>query len=123
VQIVNLESKTVNVDIFIDGLESNVVLSKLTKTVLTSSNVMDENSFSQPNKVSNKQIFLFVFPIFFHCLQNIRKWLWIERLLIAISHSYRETNIVMRILVNLACDIVKPCFQADFLVCPLLGLS
>jgi hypothetical protein len=29
----------------------------------------------------------------------------------------------MRILVNLACDIVKPCFQADFLVCPLLGLS
>jgi alpha-N-arabinofuranosidase len=61
VQIVNLESKTVNVDIFIDGLESSVVLSKLTKTVLTSSNVMDENSFSQPNKVSNKQFFFICF--------------------------------------------------------------
>ncbi|WJX25506.1 aspartate-semialdehyde dehydrogenase-like protein [Trifolium repens] len=55
IKIVNLESKTVNVDIFIDGLESSVVLSKLIKTVLTSSNVMDENSFSQPYKVVPKE--------------------------------------------------------------------
>ncbi|XP_045790862.1 alpha-L-arabinofuranosidase 1-like isoform X1 [Trifolium pratense] len=55
IKVVNLESKTVNVDILIDGLESSVVHSKLTRTVLTSSNVMDENSFLQPNKVVPKE--------------------------------------------------------------------
>jgi len=42
----------VNLKISIDGLEPNSLqLSGSTKTVLTSGNVMDENSFSQPKKV------------------------------------------------------------------------
>ncbi|WJX25498.1 aspartate-semialdehyde dehydrogenase-like protein [Trifolium repens] len=55
IKIVNLENKAVSIGISIEGLESSVVLSKSTKTVLTSSNPMDENSFSQPNKVVPKE--------------------------------------------------------------------
>lgn len=50
-----MESQTVNIVIFIEGLESSVHLSWPRKTVLTSSNPMDENSFSNPNMVPNKQ--------------------------------------------------------------------
>lgn len=50
-QVANLDKKAVIIEISIEGLESSVSFSKLTKTVLTSSNPMDENSFSEPNKV------------------------------------------------------------------------
>lgn len=55
----NLASKAENLTISIEGLDSSVHLSPLTKTLLASSNAMDENSFSQPNKVP-KAIVLFV---------------------------------------------------------------
>ncbi|PON80652.1 Alpha-L-arabinofuranosidase, C-terminal [Parasponia andersonii] len=52
VQIVNYGSDTVNIKISVDGLDPNSVkLSGATKTVLTSTNLMDENSFNEPNKV------------------------------------------------------------------------
>lgn len=42
-----------NLKVSIDGLDSNTVhLLGSSKTVMTSSNVKDENSFAQPNKVS-----------------------------------------------------------------------
>lgn len=51
-QIVNFGSDTVNLKIYVDGLDPNSVkLSGSTKTMLTSSNLMDENSFNEPNKV------------------------------------------------------------------------
>jgi len=50
-QVANLDNKAVSIGISIEGLESSVNLSKATKTVLKSSNPMDENSFSEPNKV------------------------------------------------------------------------
>ncbi|XP_027353356.1 alpha-L-arabinofuranosidase 1-like isoform X1 [Abrus precatorius] len=52
IKVVNFGVNTVNLKISFDGLEPNSLqLSGSTKTVLTSSNVMDENSFSQPKKV------------------------------------------------------------------------
>ncbi|KAK9266548.1 hypothetical protein L1049_001592 [Liquidambar formosana] len=52
IKIVNFGSNTVNLKISVAGLESNSIqLSGSTKTVLTSSNVMDENSFKEPKKV------------------------------------------------------------------------
>ncbi|XP_050369279.1 alpha-L-arabinofuranosidase 1-like isoform X1 [Argentina anserina] len=51
IKIVNFGSNIVNLSIRVDGLEPNTVLSGSTKTVLTSKNVMDENSFDEPKKV------------------------------------------------------------------------
>ncbi|CAK9170046.1 unnamed protein product [Ilex paraguariensis] len=53
IKVVNFGSNTANLKISIDGLELNSIQSYgSTKTVLTSSNVMDENSFNEPNKVA-----------------------------------------------------------------------
>ncbi|KAK9951266.1 hypothetical protein M0R45_006721 [Rubus argutus] len=52
IKIVNFGSNLVNLRIHINGLESDSIsLSGSTKTVLTSKNVMDENSFNEPKKV------------------------------------------------------------------------
>ncbi|KAK7286634.1 hypothetical protein RJT34_21773 [Clitoria ternatea] len=52
IKVVNFGVNTVNLQISFNGLELNSLkLSGSSKTVLTSSNVMDENSFSQPKKV------------------------------------------------------------------------
>nr|ABV08816.1 alpha-L-arabinofuranosidase [Fragaria x ananassa] len=52
IKIVNFGSNIVNLRIRVDGLEPNSVsMSGSTKTVLTSKNVMDENSFDEPKKV------------------------------------------------------------------------
>ncbi|PON89779.1 Glycoside hydrolase [Trema orientale] len=59
IKIVNYGSDTVNIKISVDGLDPNSVkLSGATKTVLTSSNLMDENSFNEPNKVVPTQSLL-----------------------------------------------------------------
>lgn len=51
-QIVNFGSDAVNLKVTVDGLDPNSgKLSASTKTVLTSDNVMDENSFDEPKKV------------------------------------------------------------------------
>ncbi|XP_035544759.1 alpha-L-arabinofuranosidase 1-like [Juglans regia] len=57
VKIVNFGNDTVNLKISVDGLEPNstILLSGSTKTVLTSGNPMDENSFNEPNKVKPTQ--------------------------------------------------------------------
>jgi alpha-N-arabinofuranosidase len=41
----------VNLTISSSGLQAGVDTAKSTVTVLTSSNLLDENSFSEPNKV------------------------------------------------------------------------
>ncbi|KAI5317038.1 hypothetical protein L3X38_036745 [Prunus dulcis] len=52
IKIVNLGTNIVNLKIVVDGLEPNSInLSESTKTVLTSTNVMDENSLNEPKKV------------------------------------------------------------------------
>ncbi|KAF9599343.1 hypothetical protein IFM89_036800 [Coptis chinensis] len=52
IKIVNFGSDPVSLKISVDGLEQNSIgLSGATKTVLTSSNLKDENSFKEPNKV------------------------------------------------------------------------
>lgn len=52
-QVVNLRSSSVNLKVSVDGLGPNSIkLSGSTKTQLTSSNLKDENSFTEPNKVS-----------------------------------------------------------------------
>ncbi|KAF8711409.1 hypothetical protein HU200_029441 [Digitaria exilis] len=51
VKIVNFESVAVRVTISTNGLEASIDVQRSTATVLTSSNVMDENSFSNPNKI------------------------------------------------------------------------
>ncbi|XP_004489629.1 alpha-L-arabinofuranosidase 1-like isoform X2 [Cicer arietinum] len=58
IKVANMESQTVNIVIFIEGLESSVHLSWPRKTVLTSSNPMDENSFSNPNMVVPRESIL-----------------------------------------------------------------
>lgn len=51
-QVVNFGSNSVKPKMSLDGLDPNSIkLSGVTMTVLTSSNVMDENSFKEPNKV------------------------------------------------------------------------
>lgn len=56
-QVVNFGSNIVNFKISVNGLEKNSIqISGSTKTVLTSANLMDENSFSEPMKVS--EVFL-----------------------------------------------------------------
>ncbi|KAK4758873.1 hypothetical protein SAY87_020174 [Trapa incisa] len=51
IKVVNFGSSSVKLNISIIGLDPNS-LSGLSKTVLTSSHVTDENSFAQPNKVA-----------------------------------------------------------------------
>ncbi|MED6211294.1 aspartate-semialdehyde dehydrogenase-like protein [Stylosanthes scabra] len=52
IKVVNFDANTVNLHISFDGLDPNKVhLSGSTKTLLTSSSLTDENSFSQPKKV------------------------------------------------------------------------
>lgn len=50
--MVNFRNNTVSLKISITGLEQNSIQALgSTKTVLTSGNVMDENSFKEPKKV------------------------------------------------------------------------
>lgn len=56
-QIVNFESVAVQVTISTTGLQASIDVLRSTATVITSSNVMDENSFSNPNKV------IYIFPL------------------------------------------------------------
>ncbi|KAH9675095.1 alpha-L-arabinofuranosidase 1 [Citrus sinensis] len=52
IKVVNLRSNSVNLKVSVDGLGPNSIkLSGSTKTQLTSSNLKDENSFTEPNKV------------------------------------------------------------------------
>lgn len=52
VQVVNFGSNRVTLKISIDGLEGNIIQETgSAKTILTSGNVKDENSFNQPTKV------------------------------------------------------------------------
>ncbi|GAY33440.1 hypothetical protein CUMW_007250 [Citrus unshiu] len=52
IKVVNLRSSSVNLKVSVDGLGPNSIkLSGSTKTQLTSSNLKDENSFTEPNKV------------------------------------------------------------------------
>ncbi|KAH8485899.1 hypothetical protein H0E87_027370, partial [Populus deltoides] len=56
--IVNFGNSKVNLKVSIDGLGLSSRLSGSTKTVVTSSNVMDENSFVDPKKVVPAQTML-----------------------------------------------------------------
>ncbi|XP_054784668.1 alpha-L-arabinofuranosidase 1-like [Prosopis cineraria] len=51
VKVVNFNNNPTTLKITFNGLDSSVKLSKATKTVLTSSNVKDENSFEEPTKI------------------------------------------------------------------------
>ncbi|CAN1147854.1 Alpha-L-arabinofuranosidase 1 [Linum perenne] len=56
IKVVNFGSSTVNLKISVSGMGVNSVsVSGSMKTELTSANVMDENSFQQPNKVAPTQ--------------------------------------------------------------------
>ncbi|KAG2689874.1 hypothetical protein I3760_09G160800 [Carya illinoinensis] len=58
-RIVNFGNDTVNLKISVDGLEpSSIQPSGSTKTILTSGNQNDENSFDEPNKVKPTQSLL-----------------------------------------------------------------
>lgn len=55
-QAVNFGANSVNMKVLVTGLDPNVMrVTGSKKTVLTSTNVMDENSFSQPEKVKIKK--------------------------------------------------------------------
>ncbi|XP_008240613.1 PREDICTED: alpha-L-arabinofuranosidase 1-like isoform X2 [Prunus mume] len=57
IKIVNFGTDAVNLKIVVDGLELNSInLSESTKTVLTSNNPMDGNSFNDPKKVIPNRI-------------------------------------------------------------------
>ncbi|KAL5546895.1 hypothetical protein UlMin_006582 [Ulmus minor] len=59
IKIVNFGGNTVNLKISVNGLDTNSFkLSGSNKTVLTSANLMDENSFTAPNKVAPIQSLL-----------------------------------------------------------------
>lgn len=59
IKIVNFGSSTVNLNISVDGLGLNSIQeSGSTKTELTSANLMDENSFTNPKKVAPLQTLL-----------------------------------------------------------------
>ncbi|MCL7023448.1 hypothetical protein MKW94_027833 [Papaver nudicaule] len=51
IKIVNFGSDAVNLKISLDGLTNSKDFTGSTKTILTSKNLMDENSFTEPNKV------------------------------------------------------------------------
>lgn len=51
VQVVNFNDKSLTFNIEIKGLAENVNMADATKTVLTSGNVRDMNSFNEPKKV------------------------------------------------------------------------
>ncbi|KAJ6756583.1 ALPHA-L-ARABINOFURANOSIDASE 1 [Salix purpurea] len=53
IKIVNFGNSKVNLKVSIDGLGLSSQLSVSAKTVLTSSIIMDENSFTDPKKVSD----------------------------------------------------------------------
>ena len=54
-QAVNFGDSSVNLKVLVTGSDPNVMkVSGSTRTVLTSTNVMDENSFTQPEKVSQE---------------------------------------------------------------------
>ncbi|KAJ4706781.1 alpha-L-arabinofuranosidase 1 [Melia azedarach] len=56
IKVVNFGSNSVQLKVSVDGLEPNSIKgSGSTKTQLTSTNLMDENSFQEPNKVVPKQ--------------------------------------------------------------------
>ncbi|PWA48024.1 alpha-L-arabinofuranosidase 1 [Artemisia annua] len=52
VKVVNFGSTTVNLKIAIDGVDPNSLDTSGSKTVLSSTNVMDENSFANPEKIT-----------------------------------------------------------------------
>lgn len=52
----NFGSSAVTLKVSVDGLEKSTALSGKTQTVLTSDNVMDENSFKDPKKVTSLYI-------------------------------------------------------------------
>ncbi|KAI3810697.1 hypothetical protein L1987_20319 [Smallanthus sonchifolius] len=52
VKVVNFGSSTVNLKILIDGLDPNLLDTSGSKTVLSSANVKDENSFANPEKIT-----------------------------------------------------------------------
>ncbi|XP_068340593.1 alpha-L-arabinofuranosidase 1-like [Pyrus communis] len=59
IKVVNLGTNTVNLKVSVNGLEPNSISpSGSTKTVLTSNNLMDENSFNEPKKVIPKRSLL-----------------------------------------------------------------
>ncbi|KAE8697752.1 Alpha-L-arabinofuranosidase 1 [Hibiscus syriacus] len=59
IKAVNFGSNSVNLQISVGGLDPNSVkLSGSTMTILTSANLMDENSFKEPKKVAPVQIWL-----------------------------------------------------------------
>ncbi|XP_026413768.1 alpha-L-arabinofuranosidase 1-like [Papaver somniferum] len=51
IKIVNFGGDAVNLKISLDGLTNSKDFTGSTKTILTSKNLMDENSFTEPNKV------------------------------------------------------------------------
>lgn len=56
-QAVNFGATSVNMKVLVTGLDPNVMkVSGSKRTVLTSTNVMDENSFTQPEKVNEEII-------------------------------------------------------------------
>ncbi|GKV32694.1 hypothetical protein SLEP1_g41281 [Rubroshorea leprosula] len=60
IKFVNLGNSSVYLSIIVNGLDSNSKLIGSTKTVLTSTNLMDENSFMQPGKVAPNQTDLLI---------------------------------------------------------------
>ncbi|XP_028793312.1 alpha-L-arabinofuranosidase 1-like [Neltuma alba] len=52
VKVVNFNDNPATFKITFNGLDANAKLSKATKTVLTSPNVKDENSFKEPSKIT-----------------------------------------------------------------------
>lgn len=50
-QVVNFGADEVKLNISVAGLDGSINSSGSTKTILTSDNLMDENSFDNPNKV------------------------------------------------------------------------
>lgn len=58
-QIVNFGNASINLKISVVGLGSKQVRSVgSTKTILTSSNLKDENSYKEPNKVHHHSLFI-----------------------------------------------------------------
>uniref|UniRef100_A0A1D1Y3K4 non-reducing end alpha-L-arabinofuranosidase n=1 Tax=Anthurium amnicola TaxID=1678845 RepID=A0A1D1Y3K4_9ARAE len=51
IKVVNFGSDAVNLNVSVNGLQNSISQSGSIKTILTSNNLMDENSFSDPNKV------------------------------------------------------------------------